>query len=83
MKSKIKNPLYAVKGKDVQEARDVLDLVIKKFSLEPSIQIIQNLLRFIWDMIKTYPTFLAMKEFLDELVAKYFALLKKFGLAEN
>ena len=80
MKTKTKNPLYVIKGKDVQEVSDVFDLVIKKFNLEPAIQVMQNLLKLILDNLKTYPAFLAMKEFLDDLIAKYFALIKRFGL---
>lgn len=81
MKTKSKNPLYVVKGKDVEEASNVLDLVIKKLSLEPVIQFVQNMLKMILDNIKTYPTFLAMKNLLDELVVRYFSLVEKFGLA--
>jgi hypothetical protein len=78
---KNKNPLYVVKGKDVQEAKDIFDLVIKKLNLEPVVQFIQNILQMILENIKTYPSFLAMKGLLDELVARYFSLVKKFGLA--
>ena len=78
---KNKNPLYVVKGKDVQEAKDIFDLVIKKLNLEPVVQFLQNMLKMILDNIKSYPTFLAMKNLLDELVVRYFGLIKKFGLA--
>lgn len=78
---KHKNPLYVVKGKDVQEAKDIFDLVIKKLNLEPVVQFLQNMLKMILENIKSYPTFLAMKNLLDELVLKYFGLVKKFGLA--
>ena len=78
---KNKNPLYVVKGKDVQEAKDVFDLVIKKLNLEPVIQFIQNMLKMILENIKSYPSFVAMKNFLDELVVRYFTLVKRFGLA--
>ena len=78
---KNKNPLYVVKGKEVQEAKDIFDLVIKKLNLEPVVQFIQNILQMILENIKTYPSFLAMKGLLDELVARYFSLVKKFGLA--
>lgn len=78
---KNKNPLYVVKGKDVQEASNVFDLVIKKLSLEPVIQVMQNLLQMILDTIKTYPTFIAMKKLLDELISKYSVLAQKLGLA--
>jgi hypothetical protein len=80
-KSKIKNPLYVVKGKDVQEASDVFDLVIKKLNLEPVVLFIQNMLKLVLENIKNYPTFLAMKNLLDELIAKCFGFVQKFGLA--
>ena len=78
---KHKNPLYVVKGKDVQEAKNIFDLVIKKLNLEPVVQFLQNMLKMILETIKSYPTFLAMKNLLDELVVRYFGLIKKFGLA--
>jgi hypothetical protein len=78
---KNKNPLYVVKGKDVQEAKDLFDLVIKKLNLEPVVQFIQTMLKMILENIKNYPTFIAMKNLLDELVVRYFGLVKKFGLA--
>lgn len=78
---KNKNPLYVVKGKEVQEAKGLLDLVVKKMSLEPVIEFIQSMLKMILENIKTYPTFLAMKNLLDELVVRYFGLIQKFGLA--
>lgn len=81
MKAKSKNPLYVVKGKDVLEASNVLDMVLKKFNLEPVIQFMQNMLKLILDNIKTYPSFLAMKKLLDDLVVRYFSLIKQFGLA--
>ncbi len=80
-KAKSKNPLYVVKGQDVLEASSVVDLVLKKFNLEPVVQFLQNMLKLILDNIKTYPTFLAMKKLLDDLVVRYFALVKQFGLA--
>lgn len=78
---KNKNPLYVVKGKEVQEAKGIFDLVIKKMSLEPVLEFVQNMLKLILENIKTYPTFLAMKNLLDELVVRYISLIQKFGLA--
>jgi hypothetical protein len=78
---KNKNPLYVVKGKDVQEAKDIFDLVIKKLNLEPVVQFIQSILKMILENIKNYPTFIAMKNLLDELIVRYFGMVKKFGLA--
>ncbi len=78
---KMKNPLYVVKGKDVQEASSIVDLVIKKFNLEPVIQVIQNILKMLLEQVKNYPTFVAVKAYIDEMIVKYFALIQKFGLA--
>lgn len=81
MKEKSKNPLYVVKGKDVHEAKDMLDLVIKKLNLEPVVQFLQTMLKMVIENIQSYPTFIAMKNFLDELIQKYFGFVKKFSLA--
>lgn len=81
MKAKSKNPLYVVKGKDVQEASNMFDLMVKKLNLEPVVLFIQNMLKMILENIKSYPTFVALKGFLDELIVKYFGFIKKFGLA--
>jgi len=77
MKSKAKNPLYVVKGQDVQEASGVFDLVVKKLNLEPMILFIQNMIKFLLEQIKSYPTFIAIKSFLDELFERYSFILKK------
>ena len=80
-KSKSKNPLYVVKGKDVQEASDVIDLIVKKLGLEPVVQFLQSMLKMILENIKSYPTFLAMKTLLDDLMTRYFGMMRKLGFA--
>lgn len=42
---KNKNPLYVVKGKEVQEAFGIFDLVVKKFNLEPVIRVLESILK--------------------------------------
>jgi hypothetical protein len=81
MKNKSKNPLYVIKGKDVQEASNMMDLIVKKLNLEPVVFFLQNVLKMIIENIKSYPTFVALKNFLDELMLKYLGLIKRFGLA--
>ncbi len=76
---KIKNPLYVVKGKDVQEARSILDLVIKRFNLEPVLKILGNILEFLLKQVKDYPSFKAVKSVVDQVLAAYLAAAKKFG----
>jgi hypothetical protein len=78
---KNKNPLYVVKGKEVQEAKNLFDLVVKKLSLEPALHVLQNIFRFLLEQVKSFHTFIAVREFIDEMIVKYFALIKQFGLA--
>lgn len=80
-KAKAKNPLYVVKGKDVEEAESIVDLVIKKFNLAPMLQMLQNIFKMLLENVKDYQSFKVVKSLLDELVVKYFSLVKKFGLA--
>ena len=78
---KIKNPLYVVKGKDVLEASSVVDLVIKRFNLEPVLKVLGNILQFLFNQIKDYPSFQAVKALIDRIVVQYLGIVKRFGLA--
>jgi len=78
---KNKNPLYVVKGKDIEEASGLFDLVVKKLNLQPVIDVFNSLLKMLLEQVKSYPTFVAIKELIDELIVKYFGMLKKFGIA--
>jgi hypothetical protein len=75
---KNKNPLYVVKGKTVQEAKGVFDLIIKKMNLDPVVQFVMNLIKTILAEVKTYPMFLAAKTMIDELMAKILPVVLKF-----
>ena len=76
----MKNPLYVVKGQNVEEAKNFVDLVVKKLNLTPLVSVLQNLFQMILETIKDYPTFLAMKKLLDNLIVYYFSFIKKFSL---
>lgn len=78
---KNKNPLYVVKGKDVQEANSVFDLVIKKLNLEPVIQILQNILKMLLEQVQSYPMLKFVEAYMAEVISKIMALGKNFGLA--
>lgn len=78
---KTKNPLYVVKGKEVQEASSVLDLVIKKFNLEPMIRIMNNIFQMLLDQVKNFAMYKAVKQFIDEVVQGITELGKRFGMA--
>lgn len=76
---KNKNPLYVVKGKEVTEVRSIFDLVVKKLNLEPIISFLQNLLKILLEQIENYPTFIAVKSKIDEIVAMVSGLRSKFA----
>ena len=77
---KTKNPLYVVKGKDVQEASSMLDLIIKKFNLEPLMTVLKNIFNLLLEQVENYAMFLVVKYFLDQIFQKVIELGKKFGL---
>lgn len=77
---KNKNPLYVVKGKEVQEASSIFDLVIKKFNLEPAFNILKNIFMLLLEQVENFAMFKAVKGFIDEILAKMKDLGTKFGL---
>jgi hypothetical protein len=79
---KNKNPLYVVKGKEVQEASSVFDLVIKKFNLGPAINILKNLFYFLVEQVENWATYQVVKNFIDEFIEKVRYLVKRTGLLE-
>lgn len=81
MTKKAKNPLYVVtdKGNVVQEAANRFDAMIKKFNLTPVIEVINMLIEWLLEQVRDYPTFMAIKKFIDSLVGRV-ELFVKFSL---
>ncbi len=77
---KNKNPLYVVKGKNVQEAKNLLDLVAKKFNLEPLVEIVTNIMKMMLAQVTSYPMFVAMKNWLDQILTKIFGIVTTMKL---
>lgn len=78
-KKKQTNPLYVVKGDQVEAAENFFDMMVKKFNLEPLIELVMNLVKMLLENVASYPMFLVVKELLDELLAR-FELFKKFSI---
>lgn len=78
--SKKKNPLYVVtnKGKDVETALNFFDVLIKKFNLQPVIELLKVFLNILNENVKSYATFVAMKKWVEELLAPLMLLMAKF-----
>lgn len=66
---KSKNPLYVIKnnGVDVEEAVNILDLVLKKLNLDALIPVLQAIVDTLFQEVKSYPMFLAAKKIFDDL----------------
>jgi hypothetical protein len=77
---KTKNPLYVVKGKEVEEAGSIFDLVIKKFNLEPAVNILRNIFYLLLEQVENMAMFQAVKKFIDEMIQKMQDMGKRFGL---
>jgi len=80
---KTKNPLYVVKGKEVQEASSMFDLVIKKLNLESAINILKNIFFLLLEQIENFATYKAIKGFIDEMMAKMMEIAKRFGFEQH
>lgn len=77
---KNKNPLYVVKGQNVQEAKNLLDLVLKKFNLEPAVEIFSGILKMLLAQVTSYPMFVAVKSWFDQVLTKIFGLVTTMKL---
>lgn len=78
-KKKSQNPLYVVKGNQVEAADGILDMLLKKFNLGPAMDVINALLKVVMDNVKTYAVFVAVMEFLDLFIERL-KLFKQFAI---
>lgn len=78
---KNKNPLYVVKGKNVMEAKGLIDLVVKKLNLEPLMEVLKSILTMLLEQVKSYPMLLIVKAMIDEWMKKLTEMMTKFGIA--
>ena len=76
-KKKSTNPLYVVRnnGVDVEEAQNILDLLLKKTGLDKMIPILESVLHIILSQVETYPVFIEVKKMFDRLFEKFIELL--------
>ena len=74
-----KNPLYVVKGDQVEQADNFVDLIIKKLNLQPVIDFLQMVLKMLLENVKTYAAFTVVMDFVD-LVVQKIELFKKYSI---
>lgn len=77
---KTKNPLYVVKGKEVEEASSIFDLVVKKFNLEPAITILKNIFYLLLEQVENFAIFQVVKGFIDQIINQIRELGRKMGM---
>jgi len=67
-----KNPLYVVtnKGRDVESALGHLDALIIKLGLRPVLDFFDDMLKIVLEQVQNYAMFLAIKQFIDDLIQK-------------
>lgn len=75
---KNKNPLYVVKGQNVEQARGLWDLFVKKFDLEPVVKFMMNLFQMLLEQVKNYPALVLVKNMMDEWIAQIVPKLQSF-----
>lgn len=80
---KNKNPLYVVKGKDVQEASSLMDLVIKRFNLEPAINILRNIFYLLLEQVENFAWFQAIVKFYNDMVQKIRDIGRSVGVLQG
>lgn len=76
---KKKNPLYVVNKDEVEAAHGLVDFLVKKLNLEPAIEILSSLIKFLLEQVNSYPVFLAVKEFVD-LIVKRLELFQRVSI---
>jgi hypothetical protein len=76
---KNKNPLYVVSGQEVEEAHGLVDFLVKKLNLKPAIEFLNMIFELLLSQVSSYPTFIAVKEFID-LIMKRIELFQKVSI---
>lgn len=74
---KNKNPLYVVKGQNVEQAKNIFDMLIKKLDLEPVMRILNQILEFLLSQVKSYPMFAVVKSMIDQWMLQLIPLLQQ------
>ena len=75
---KNKNPLYVVKGQNVEQAKGLWDLFVKKFDLEPVVNFMINFFQMLLEQAKSYPALVLVKNMLDEWIAQIMPRIQTF-----
>lgn len=76
---KNKNPLYVVKGQNVEQAKNLFDMLIKKLDLEPVMRILNQIFELLLSQVKSYPMFTVVKSMIDQWMLQLMPLLQQLS----
>lgn len=78
-KSNKKNPLYVVtnEGKDVETAESLWDALVKRFNLQPAIDLLMMMVEIIAKQINSYAALVWLNEELTKVNAEIDRVFKK------
>lgn len=76
-KKKSTNPIYVVSnnGVDVEEAKNFLDLLLKKTGIDKLLPILESILNILLSEVKSYPVFIEVKKMFDKLFEQFISAL--------
>jgi hypothetical protein len=76
-KKQSKNPLYVVRKNrvDVEEARGLLELILKKSGLDKIIPLLESFMQMILSEVQTYAVFIEVKKILDQVFEKVIEII--------
>ena len=69
-----------MKGKDVEPATGIVDLIVKKLNLQLALEFFEYLFNLLLSMVDSYPKLKAAMDFMDMVVARV-KLFKNFSFA--
>lgn len=71
------NPLYVVRnnGVDVEQASNLLDLLLKKTGIDKVLPILESVLHILLAQVESYPVFMEVKKMFDKLFEKFIEVL--------
>lgn len=76
---KQKNPLYLVKGKTVHPTKSVWEYMVIKFNLGSGLNILNRIFQFVLEQVKDYPSFVAAKNYVDQVIDGLHRLKERFS----
>lgn len=80
-RAKSKNPLYVVKGKNVEPANGLFDLIVKKLNLTWLVSLLESAMVALAKEARSYKAVEAVAGFIEQIVTLCKTLLKQFSLA--